>query len=32
MDALLIYGFIFLFTFGMHFTWPVRYRGTGGKR
>ena len=27
MDALLIYGFIFLLTVGMHYTWPVDYKG-----
>ena len=32
MDALIVYGFIFFLCTGMHMTWPVKYRGTGGKR
>ena len=26
------YFFIILLTVGLHMTWPLKYRGTGGKR
>ena len=32
MDILLMYGFILLFTFGMHYTWAVKYRGGSSSR
>ena len=31
MNILFVYGFVFLLVFGMHVTWPVKYRGGGGK-
>ena len=32
MDILFVYGFILLLTVGMHYTWPVNYKGGGSNR
>jgi len=32
MSTAFIFGFILLICFGMQYTWPVKYKGGGGKR